>query len=69
MFWLVLILIAVLIVPIVLANWIASRVYPFPSEHVGAESSWAIVEKRATLATWLTGGFLAVIVAIALVAR
>ena len=61
-FWLVIVFAVFIIVPVLIASWIAERVYPLPDGSRNGNALGDLIDKRATLTTWLTAGFLMVII-------
>jgi len=67
-FWLIIILGALLIVPVLIACWIASRVHPLPTGPWDAQAYEIAMKKQAALGTWIALGLFAIIVLLTLVA-
>ena len=67
-FWLAIIFVVFIIVPVLIANWIAARVYPLPDGPMNESVTEDLFEKRDSLATWLAAGFLVIIIIAALLA-
>ena len=65
-FWLGIVFAVFIIVPVLIAIWIAGRVYPLPAGPRNGNVLGELLEKRSRLSMWLTAGFLVVMIVAAL---